>query len=113
MQKYVLFIFISVTSLFHSQNSIQRAIEHFSNEKNALNSSISFMVVNLENRDIIAKYNENQSIVSASAAKLFSTASAFEILGENYTTKTRIYIDGKIDSDSVLLGNLWIRGGGD
>jgi len=113
MQKYVLFVFISVTSLFHSQNSIQRAIEHFSIEKNALNSSISFMVVNLENSDIIAKYNEKQSIISASATKLFSTATAFELLGENYTTKTRIYIDGKIDSDSVLHGNLWIRGGGD
>ena len=44
--------------------------------------------------------------------KLFSTATAFQVLGKDYAPKTRIYIDGTL-TNGVVNGNLWIRGGGD
>ena len=77
------------------------------------NASISFLAIDLSNNDTIAKYNPYLSQTSASTTKLFTTASALEILGPNKKAKTRVYIQGEIDSDSTLNGDLWIRGGCD
>ena len=61
---------------------------------------------------VIASKNPEVCLSPASTVKLFSTATALETLGKDYTPKTRLYIDGQI-IDSTLNGNLWIRGGGD
>ena len=113
MQRYIFIFSFLLGFNSHSQNSVQRAIDVFYEDNLNLNSSVSFIAYDLEKEEVIAKLNENKSLTSASVAKLFSSATAIEMLGENYTTQTRIYYDGYIDNDSVLNGNLWIRGGGD
>jgi serine-type D-Ala-D-Ala carboxypeptidase/endopeptidase (penicillin-binding protein 4) len=95
------------------QNPIQNAADKFCNDHVFNHASISFNVVNLETGEVVASHNSNNSLPSASTAKLFSTATALELLGPNYKSKTRLYIDGQIDSTGTLHGNLWIRGGGD
>ncbi len=113
MQRYIIIFFFLLSFTAHSQNSVQKAIDDFYEDKINFNSSVSFIAYDLEKEEVIAKLNENKSVISASVAKLFSTSTAIELLGEDYTTQTRIYYDGFIDNDSVLNGNLWIRGGGD
>ncbi len=113
MQRYIIIFSFLLSFTGHSQNSVQKAIDFFFNDKLNFNSSVSFMVFDIEKNEIVAKLNEHKALTSASAAKLFSSATAFELLGSNYTCQTRIYNDGFIDKDSVLHGNLWIRGGGD
>ena len=113
MQRYIIIFSFLLSFISHSQNSVQRAIDIFSFDKMNLNASISFMVFDLDKEEIVAKLNEYKSLTSASAAKLFSSATAFELLGPSHCSQTRIYYDGYIDKDSVLNGNLWIRGGGD
>src|SRR3989338_1654181 len=77
-----------------SQNSVQLAID-------------------VATGDVIASKNPATCLSPASTVKLFSTATAFQVLGSDYAPKTRIYIDGTIDSKGTVNGNLWIRGGGD
>ena len=113
MQRYIIIFSFLLSFIAHSQNSVQKAIDVFFNDKINVNSSISFMVYDLEKNEVVAKLNEHKSLTSASTAKLFSSATAFELLGSDYTFQTRIYNDGFIDKDSVLQGNLWVRGGGD
>ncbi len=113
MKRYIIIFFLISSLAAHSQNNIQKAIDNFVIDELNFNSSISFMVYDLEKNQIVAKHNENTSLTSASTTKLFSSASAFELLGPNYYTQTRIYHDGFIDKDSVLHGNIWVRGGGD
>jgi len=96
-----------------AQNSLQEAVDNFKNYSAFSNASISFCAIDLSNGSTIAEYNKNLSIQPASIVKLFSTATALEVLGPDYKPSTRFYIDGKIDSLGVLNGNLWIRGGGD
>ncbi len=48
----------------------------------------------------------------ASNMKLFTTSSAIALLGPDYTYQAGLYIDGEIQ-DSLLKGNLIIRGSGD
>ena len=48
----------------------------------------------------------------ASVMKLLTGAAALETLGEDYTFKTELYMDGRIEN-GVLHGNLYLRGRGD
>ncbi|GAB3720779.1 D-alanyl-D-alanine carboxypeptidase/D-alanyl-D-alanine endopeptidase [Spirosoma lituiforme] len=57
-------------------------------------------------------YNARMSLPSASTLKLITTATALAVLGPNYTYTTSLEYDGAI-KDSVLTGNLYIRGMGD
>jgi len=105
-------ICISLNFLF-AQNTIQKAINNFCSDEVFEYASISIDIVNLKTNQTVASHNPNKSLPSASTAKLFSSAAALEILGPNFKPKTRIYKDGYIDSTGKLVGNIWIRGGGD
>lgn len=104
---------IFLSNLCFAQNSIDNAINAFASSTGLEHASISFQVVDLETNSSISVLNPKLSLATASTAKLFSTATALDILGPKYKAKTRIYIDGKIDSNGILNGDLWIRGGGD
>ena len=96
-----------------SQGSVEQALNAFVSDPVNHHSKISFQAVDMETGESIAAYHPTQTLPPASTTKLFSTALAFELLGPTYRMNTRIYCDGFIDKDSVLHGNIWIRGGGD
>lgn len=77
------------------------------------NASIGIQVIDLTTGEVLVKNQEKTSLAPASTTKLFATASAFEIVGAEYQTKTRIYYQGELSSAGVLKGDVWIRGGGD
>jgi D-alanyl-D-alanine carboxypeptidase/D-alanyl-D-alanine-endopeptidase (penicillin-binding protein 4) len=110
---FVLVLQLSVTFVVYTQNSVQQAINSFALETVFQNAGISFSAVDCTTGEQLASLNPTLSLSPASTTKLFATATAIEVLGSEYTPKTRIYIDGIIQADSVLSGNLWIRGGGD
>ncbi len=109
------FLFISLIAINFAfgQNKVQTAINEFAASSHMKYASISFDVIDLATGKSVAAYDPNRGMPTASTAKLFSTATAIEILGENYRPQTRIYVDGPIDSIGTLTGNVWIRGGGD
>lgn len=57
-------------------------------------------------------YNARRSLPSASTLKLITTATALSVLGPGYTYTTTLEYDGTI-RDSILTGNLYLRGTGD
>lgn len=96
-----------------SQNSVQLAVDAFAADPVFANASIGFLAIDVETGEVIASKNPSTCLSPASTVKLFSTATAFQVLGADYAPKTRIYTDGTVDANGVLKGNLWIRGGGD
>jgi len=56
--------------------------------------------------------NAQQSLPPASTLKLVTTATALAVLGGDFTFQTTLEHDGTL-RDSVLMGNLFIRGTGD
>ncbi|MDE0713731.1 MAG: D-alanyl-D-alanine carboxypeptidase/D-alanyl-D-alanine-endopeptidase [Gammaproteobacteria bacterium] len=49
----------------------------------------------------------------ASVIKLLTTVAALELLGPAYQWETRYFVDGKVDAEGRLRGNLIMQGGGD
>lgn len=108
-----LFALLFFTHIIVAQNTIDQAIATFVNSSGMEHASVSFHVIDATSGALISQHNPDQSMPTASTAKLFSTATALDILGPNYRPETRIYSDGKIDTLGNLNGNIWIRGGGD
>ena len=108
----ILFSLVNI-SITVAQNPIQQAISQFVKDPANNNSSISIHVLNLENEKEIASFQPNLAITSASTTKLFSTSAAFEVLGANHRSDTKIYLEGELNKEGILKGNIWIRGGGD
>jgi serine-type D-Ala-D-Ala carboxypeptidase/endopeptidase (penicillin-binding protein 4) len=113
VRNYALIIFFLFHLQANCQNKIQEAIGLFVSSPINKNALISFKAVDLASGKEISSYKSSLAIPSASTTKLFSTATAFEVLGPNFTTSTRIYCKGKIGKDSVLYGDIYIRGSGD
>jgi len=110
---YFLIFTISAFQIIIGQNNVQNALTAFQKKSAFSNASISFCAIDMEKDSLIAELNPQLSLPPASITKLFSTATAFEILGGNYKPSTRIYFEGQIDPNGILQGNIWIRGGGD
>jgi serine-type D-Ala-D-Ala carboxypeptidase/endopeptidase (penicillin-binding protein 4) len=109
----LLFSFSFLIQSFLAQNNVEQALQVFIGNSYFQNASISFHAINLENNATIATHNSNVALPPASTVKLFSTATAFEILGPQYQPKTRIYQQGELTKEGVLHGDIVIRGGGD
>ena len=61
----------------------------------------------------IVDFNGGMSLAPASGLKLFTSAAALHLLGEDFRFETVLYRDGRILPDGTLQGNIYIRGGGD
>ncbi|XOV66920.1 MAG: D-alanyl-D-alanine carboxypeptidase/D-alanyl-D-alanine-endopeptidase [Fluviicola sp.] len=108
----LLLIPLLVSNLVFSQQSLSNAVSAFANGTGMEHASVSIEIYDLDSKNTVASHNPNLTLPTASTAKMFSTATALEILGPDYRAKTRLYIDGYVQ-DGKLIGNVWIRGGGD
>jgi serine-type D-Ala-D-Ala carboxypeptidase/endopeptidase (penicillin-binding protein 4) len=113
MLKNSLFLLLICTQFVTGQNSVQTSIKAFVNNDSFKNASISICIKDLASGEIVAEHNKLLALPPASTVKLFSTASAFEILGHDYKPSTQFYTDGKVNTNGVISGNLYIKGGGD
>lgn len=109
---WILSLFCVFNSL-SGQVNIQNELNKFVKDPSLSHASVSINLIELGSAKSIVEHNSELTIPAASTTKLFSTAAALNILGENFRTETRMYYDGKIDSLGVLQGDIWIRGGGD
>ncbi|PKR79647.1 D-alanyl-D-alanine carboxypeptidase/D-alanyl-D-alanine-endopeptidase [Brumimicrobium salinarum] len=107
------FIFINLSVGQQQYNSVQQAIHLFSDHDALQNTGISFLAYDIEKDSIIAQLNHETAIIPASTVKLFTTATAFEVLGKDFKPKTFLYSRGEVDSTGTLNGDLIIQGFGD
>ncbi len=65
-----------------------------------------------EERRVIFAHDPHKLFMPASNMKLFTTATALEILGPDYTYNTGLYLDGIIEK-GIAKGDLYVKGSGD
>jgi len=87
-------------------------VEAFQSGPAARFGTVALSVRRVSDGTELIGYNAHQSLPSASTLKLITTGTALSVLGSSYTYTTTLEYDGSI-KDSVLTGNLYIRGTGD
>jgi D-alanyl-D-alanine carboxypeptidase/D-alanyl-D-alanine-endopeptidase (penicillin-binding protein 4) len=97
----------------NAQNSVQKSIDALTTDPLMQNAGISFMVMDLNTKEVLASHNPKLSLSPASTMKLVTTATALEVLGPGYQYKTEVIAFGEIDSAGVLHGDIVIKGYGD
>lgn len=113
MKKTVFLYLFILPTISWGQTSVQAVVNTFKDYWAFKNAGISITVKNISDDYLVASYNSDLALCPASTVKLFSTASAFEILGAEYKPKTQLYTNGKIIPNGVLSGDLYLRALGD
>ncbi|GIV29561.1 MAG: peptidase M15 [Bacteroidia bacterium] len=106
---YFLLVCFSVLRGFSQKNS---DIEKILNHPDLNSAIVGVSVKEVDSKKIIFEKNSHLQLVPASTFKLLTTLVALEKLGKDYRFKTEVYYSGSI-KDSVLYGNLIVKGYGD
>ena len=75
-------------------------------------ATFSIVVKDLQDGKTVYNYDGDREVSPASVLKTVATATALEILGDDYRFPTSLEYDGSI-KEGVLNGNLYIKGSGD
>src|SRR5690554_3514320 len=101
MRKYLFLLSFLLTGFVYSQTSLQRFVNHPALK----HASVGVSVVELESEKVIASHDAHKSLTPASALKLITSATALEVLGENYRYKTEVAIDANNPTRILVLGS--------
>ena len=94
--------------------SQEKPSETFHADLSLANASVSLCVADAEKGNVLIDYNSGISLAPASVMKIITSAAALELLGADYTFKTRIGYTGTFNKRwGRLKGNIIIIGGGD
>jgi len=75
-------------------------------------AAVSFMVKEVSSGNVLYGYETEKEMTPASVMKTVTTATALEILGEDFRFETSVLYDGEI-KNGTLNGNLYLYGSGD
>lgn len=106
-------LLVSCSVWARAQNPVAAEVAKLQKHPGLVHAAWSFMAMYADTKDTIARFNEQTALSPASVMKTVTTGAALQILGENHTFKTRLYVSGKTTPDGILNGDLIIRGGGD
>ncbi len=107
-----LFFFLTSIGAQTVQEKLNKAVQAFLNDPQMRYATLGFSVVNSETGTVVYEHNGNTGLAPASCQKTVTSATAFELLGKDYTFTTLLGHDGTI-ADGKLNGNLHITGSGD
>jgi D-alanyl-D-alanine carboxypeptidase/D-alanyl-D-alanine-endopeptidase (penicillin-binding protein 4) len=108
----IAFLLCFFVCYFHTVAQIPQPFRMFLQKPDLKGASVSFMVKEVHSGNILYGYETEREMTPASVLKTVTTATALELLGEDFRFETTVLYDGEISND-VLNGNLYIYGSGD
>jgi D-alanyl-D-alanine carboxypeptidase/D-alanyl-D-alanine-endopeptidase (penicillin-binding protein 4) len=111
---YFLFLipFLSSYGQNKALEELTASLDNLKRDNTLVNASWGFCLKKVSSGELITEYNSKQALTPASTLKIVTTAAALNVLGSQYQWKTYLQYTGSI-KDSVLNGDLLIKGGGD
>lgn len=91
---------------------IDAAFSKFKQDEQLKYASFSLTVLNAQTGAIVFEHQKNQGLAPASTLKTITSATALDLLGQDFTFKTEVFYSGNIQN-GILNGNIIIKGGGD
>jgi len=73
----------------------------------------SLCVLDAQTGKVVFAKNENVGLATASTLKTITSATAFSVLGKDFSYQTTLAYSGKITAEGVLQGDILIMGSGD
>ena len=110
---FFLILFVSNVSAQSLEHRIANAYKKFASDQQLAFGTASLTVLNGETGGIIFSENGNTGLASASTLKTITSATAYHLLGKNFTWETTLGYNGSITDDGTLNGDLMITGSGD
>ena len=104
--------FSSAPSLYATEKVLPQSLLEVMQQSRYQNAQWWVEVKDLNTQETLYQMNADHLLMPASATKLFSTAAALNILGEDYRFKTPIYFIGQQENET-LNGSLILVGKGD
>ena len=115
MKQLITLLFLFIAQLAAAQKLEQRiakAYEHFEKDEQMRYAISSLTVLNTETGQVVFSKNSDIGLASASTLKTVTAATAFHVLGADFTYQTTLSYSGSI-TDGTLTGDLIITGSGD
>src|SRR4051812_9366903 len=91
----LVFAFLSHPSF--AQKNIDSVIADWKADKNLVNGTLSFCVMEAASGKVLSEYNSHTFVMPASTLKAITTSAALGTLGKFYRYETKIYYTGKFD----------------
>lgn len=111
------FSFLTVNAQEQSpENTIlttQQAIDKFMSAPSLRNGSVGVSVMSIDSMKTIGESNALQSQITASTMKTVTSSVALNLLGKDFKFHTKVFVDGKINKNGKIEGDLIVKGGGD
>jgi len=121
MKNKILIIFIFFAGICTAQtkidsigiNKLNGGLIALRADADLLHANWGFCIMDPKTGKVITAHESEKSLVPASSMKLITTIAGINLIGPDYKYKTLIQYDGVISKDSVLSGNLYVKGSGD
>lgn len=107
---------ITISSNLKAQNikqKLEQSYSTFVKHPSLANGMASIHVINSETGESLFEKNADVGLPTASTLKVITSITALDILGKDFTYKTKLYYSGEIDSVGILNGDIIIQGEGD
>src|SRR5690554_3537622 len=112
MMRYLKLTIVSVLTCFSLLTYGQSIVEKFAQSADLKGALVSVTISDMETGAVLDAINPDQRLCPASVWKLFTTTAALKILGSEFSFRTVLAYDGKLEN-GILSGNVYIIGGGD
>lgn len=107
----IIWIFVQFNNFAEVPDSLVYEINELIAEIPA-GTKMAILIYNPLTQDTIVSINHTQSMIPASNTKLFTTATALELMGGDYLISTKIFADDDDLSEGNIDGNIYIKGFG-
>ncbi len=114
--RFLLFqiLLLLLPAMCDAQNvALKQAINDLKSDPYMKEGRWGVAVMNCSTGSMAEAYQEDSMFIPASVVKLLSSAAVLNSAGPDYRFETRIWINGSVDQNGVLNGDVWIEGGGD
>lgn len=96
-----------------SSTKFSSIIQGINQDPDMQSATWGFCVKEVNSGKLIASFQPNKSLVTASVMKALTTSTAIQMLGSDYQYATDLGYEGSLSSQGVLTGNIICRGSGD
>lgn len=112
MIKKILYAALLISCFLQLQAQTPQPVKQLLEAPYMKGATFSIVVKDLQDGKTVYSYDKDRAMSPASVLKTVATATALEVLGEQFRYPTTLEYDGVI-KEGVLNGNLYIKGSGD